>query len=387
MLTANICVDALGPLDLLADTAVAPHQNDLSGPLTAEQRAMAENVSAFAVYSSSIEVVESSTPAVADGCPPSVLAIAEAGEVASGPLAISLPYAAYIRPELFLARAKLMSAVASDWVPSLVASGMATRHRCIAFARAEANAVRLSESAANSRPAKTGDQRLDALARLVSAISNCRLDAWALLAELRAASCITVKASELASARHDLVYARQRLYILTTRRQQALRDGGKAEAVFQSKTERSRRAAELRELYLDRAGDQENCLFIEEGEAAHQLIYIQAAIYRYRADAWDHIAECQERSARGVMPDPAAVADLHHCRLRIAELLAELPTALAASRIEGEAQKSDRRLKDIAADARPDNAVAKADLAPVFASSSAIAVVPSPSAVCDDVPF
>jgi hypothetical protein len=89
---------------------------------------------------------------------------------------------------------------------------------------------------------------------------------------------------------------------------------------------------------LNRAEFDEDCLLNNTDEVEHQLLCIVAALNRYRADAWDHIADLHERGSRGVRPDPDGVADLHHCRVRIAELNTDLPGAMAASKAAGEAE-------------------------------------------------
>jgi hypothetical protein len=101
------------------------------------------------------------------------------------------------------------------------------------------------------------------------------------------------------------------------------------------------RARWMYDLYVERAEAPNSCLWIEPGEAACEVISANEALNLYRADVWKHIEGMHERRAQGLEPDPDAVADLRHCRLRTAELNAELPAAEAASRAEYVAEAID----------------------------------------------
>jgi hypothetical protein len=91
------------------------------------------------------------------------------------------------------------------------------------------------------------------------------------------------------------------------------------------------------------------------------------------------VADCHEGRAQGVEPDPAAVADLRHCRRCIAELKADLQAAKAAADAEGGAE-------EVAVDVHPDIGIAKPGHAAAFASSAG-GTITSSAWDCDDVPW
>jgi hypothetical protein len=171
----------------------------------------------------------------------------------------------------------------------------------------------------------------------------------------------------------------QHLKGLSSRRQ-ALHDGGTAEAVCHPRMRRGERSARIRDFCLDRAAFHGECSAAENGEAKCELTSIWAALYRYRADAWGHIADFHEGRAQGVEPDPAAVADLRHCRRCIAELKADLQAAEAVANGEGDAEEA-------SVDVRPEIGIAKVEHAAAFAASATGTVTSSAWDCDDDVPF
>jgi hypothetical protein len=111
--------------------------------------------------------------------------------------------------------------------------------------------------------------------------------------------------------------------------------------------DRMERALEIRDQYLDRARFENDCLFNAADKAESELLCIKEALNHYRADAWGHIADFQKRRALGFQPEPGAVADLRHCRVRIAELNADLSAAEAASDAAAEAENLRGPLSDV----------------------------------------
>jgi len=212
----------------------------------------------------------------------------------------------------------------------------------LALARARANVARLKEAAAKPRPCKTGDQLIDALALIAHEVDKCRLHAWEYLAELRADACEPDCPRHGVGADIMLPSKLHELATLARHRRRALRDGGAAELEYHMRMHRSMRARWKYDSYQELAEFHNSCLWIEPGEAAYEIGCIWEALALYRSDIWRHIADMHERRAHSLGPDPDSVADLRHCRLRIAELNRELQVAVAASRAEAKTGGSQR---------------------------------------------
>jgi len=190
-------------------------------------------------------------------------------------------------------------------------------------------------------PGKTGNQLTDTLALIAHEADKCRLAAWRCLAELRAEVCEPDSRRPTKWDRELLAHELHTLSTLACHRPQALGNGGAAELEYQLRMNRSMRAGWMRDIYLERAEFHHSCLWTEPGAAAREEIFINEALNLCRADIWKHIADMHERRALGLEPDPDATADLRECRLRIAELNAELPAAQAASWAEDIAEAVD----------------------------------------------
>ena len=215
---------------------------------------------------------------------------------------------------------------------------MAARDPRIAITRALANSDRFRDRVAKPALSKTGDQLIDALAWLAVEDDRCRIYVWKQIAELRTAAYETANDLKVACASHLLAGWRGHLNILANRRRQALLDGGAAEAVYYPRMRRASHASSMRDLYLDRTECEESSSWLEFGKAARDLIFVRSGMDRYRADAWSHFADFHRSRAIGIQPDAEAVADLRHCRVRIAELQIKLPTVLALAEAEAEVE-------------------------------------------------